>query len=317
MRKVIWCCSAAGVLVTGSFLWLAYYACCCPDSLVGRSMQIIAEASIAMQPFTGLTSMAARTNQASSCANQTASPVDESIPDEPQPVALEPKEEIVILHEIEQDAAPIVIHEDDVMPRNEAVQVAPPSIVLNERNFEIADMQGQEIPSKGCPTVMPHCRDDEDGPVAAPKMPPADGSQATEPSVFKAWMDLYTEKKEEKAPVIEELPPPTELEPQDEPKCQEDSHLHEHYPGCPRTTCPYDIKDRMQKYFNRVWDLNSKVKKKGSEESSEEPPLPGEKAYPSKDCKDKEGCPRTKGVDTMEYRKSDAGLDEYGPGPIH
>ncbi len=327
MGKVIWCCTAASVLATGIFLSLAYYACCCPDSVVGHAMQVIAEASVAMQPLSGVTSMAMRTNHTNAPASETAAPLNECIPDDPQPVAIERQTEEALraqkeegfvfggLHAVEQEAAPIVIHEDDPMPGE---VVAPPAtIVLNERNFEMAEMQGQEVPPKGGPTAMPYCRDDDDEPATPPKMPRAEGGTGMEQNVFKAWMDLFTEGNKEKKPEVEELPPPVEEEPQAEPKCQEDSHLHEQYPGCPRTTCPFSRKDRREKYYKRVWDLDSKLKNKGSEESSEEPPHSGEKPHQSKDCKDKEQCPRTKGVDTMEYRKSDAGLDEYGPGPVH
>lgn len=301
MRKVIWCCLAAGMLAAGSFLSLAFYACRCPESVVGRSMQVIAEASVAMQPLNGLTSMAARTNQ----ANETAPRLDECVPDDPQPVALERKKDefLTQMHEVELDAAPIVIHEDEAPPLE--------TIVLNERNFETADMQGQEIPPKACPTVMPYCRD-EDEPATPPKMPRADAGAEMEHSVFKAWVELFAEGNKEKTPEVEELPPPKEEEPQEEPKCEEDRHLHEQYPGCPRTTCPYTRKERSEKYYQRFWgELESQLKQKGSEESSEEPPHSG------KDRKGKEQCPRTKGVDTMEYRKSDAGLDEYGPGQVH
>jgi hypothetical protein len=315
MRKVIWCCSAAGVLAAGSFLSLAYYACICPDSAVGRSMQVIAEASIAMQPLSGLTSMAVRTNQ----ANETVVPLDECVPDDPQPVALERKVDVLLNSltpdDVQPDAAPIVIHEDDPMPHEEAAPVAAATIVLNERNFETADMQGQEIPPKGSPTTMPYCRDDDEEPVTPPKMPRADASEEMEHSVFKAWMELFAEGSKEKAPDVEELPPPKE-EPQEVPKCEEDRHLHEHYPGCPPTTCPFTDRNHVEQYYKRPWDLDSnfdsKKKKKGSEESSEEPPHSGKKRH-----HDKEESPRTKGVDTMEYRKSDAGLDEYGPGPVH
>jgi hypothetical protein len=329
MRKVIW----------GSFLSLAYYACHCPDSVVGCSMQVIAEASIAMQPLSGLTSMAVRTNQ----ANATAAPLDECIPDDPQPVARERKEEVILNSltpdDVEPDAAPIVIHEDDPMPRQEAAPVAPApmmgqaefkdiEITVNKDNIGSLVFQGQEVPPKGCPTVMPYCRDDEEGPVTPPKMPRAEGSEEAEPSVFKAWIELFAEGSKDKAPEVEELPPPQEEEPQEAPKCEEDRHLHEHYPGCPRTTCPHTGKDRTEKYYERedykrewelystyrkqVWELESELKKKGSEESSEEPPQLGKKQH-----HDKEERPRTKGVDTMEYRKSDAGLDEYGPGQVH
>src|SRR5262249_49475069 len=95
--------------------------------------------------------------------------------------------------------------------------------------------------------------------------------------------------------------------PQAEPKCQEDSHLHEHYPGCPRVTSPYTSKS------NRSY---TPTRKSGTEEASEEPPPEGKKTPRVKVGKTKEEeLPEPK-IDTMEYRKSDAGLNEYGPGPL-
>jgi hypothetical protein len=307
MRKVIWCCSAAAVLTAGSFLSLAFYACRFPDSLVGRSMQVIAEASVAMQPLNGLATLAIRTGHAHAPAHATTDPIDECIPDDPQPVAPEPaKEQAMLTEQISPvterefvEAAPIVINEDDF-----EVDRAPVIPIPNEN----ADMQGQEVPPKGFPLVMPHCQNDEDGPATPPKMPRADAEDETKQTVFKEWMELFAEGKGDKPTTVEELPAPKEEnEEQAEPKCEEDPHLHEHYPGCPHTTCPYI--GRQMKKIKRGWILDGDPKpKKGSEESSEEPRHPGT---------GKEECPRTKGVDTMEYRKSDAGLDEYGPGPLH
>jgi len=58
------------------------------------------------------------------------------------------------------------------------------------------------------------------------------------------------------------------------------------------------------------------MKKRGKEESSEEPPQPAKKQHPSKEGKSKDELRPTQGVDTMEYRPSDGALNEYGPGPI-
>jgi hypothetical protein len=301
MRKLIWCCSVAAVLAAGGFLSLAYYACCCPDSLIGRAMQVIAEASVALQPLTGLTSLAMRANQAHAAVQEAPPPLEECIPADPQPVALEPAQEPE--KGIEQaapgaekefvEAAPIVIGDDDPMPREgEAVVVSAP--------LEADAMQKQEIPPKDCPIVMPYCRDEDDEATPPPVMPHTETGEESEQTVFKAWMELFTEgktnqdSKEDTSAAVEQLPSPLEEGLQAEPKCQEDSHLHEHYPGCPRTTSPY--------------------RSKGKEESSEEPPHSSKK--PSLP-KDKEERPRTKGVDTMEYRPSDAGLDEYGPAQVH
>ncbi len=309
MRKLIWCCSAAGLLATGGFLSLAYYAYRCPDSVVGRSMKVIAQASVAIQPLNGLTSLTARVSRANAPAHDGAGSIEECIPDDPQPLPPEANDEEAgraqkdkefLDREIEADAAPIVIGEEDPMPREEIAEAIPP--------VDGAGMQGKEVPSKSYPVFMPYCSDDEDEPETPPKMPRAEAGDDNKTGAshakvqdgdFKEWMELFEENKEDKTATVEELPAPKKLAPNAEPKCQEDIHRHEHYSGCPRTTCPY------------------LPTKRGGEESSEEPRPPANKSKPSKDCKDKEKCPRTQGVDTMEYRKSDAGLDEYGPGPLH
>lgn len=336
MRKLIWCCSAAGMLAAGGFLSLTYYACCYPQSLVGRSMRTIAEASISLQPLSGLSSLALQANQAGDLPTTPGS-AEECVPDDPQPMAAEPvpQPEVSIakdeLSKDDEQAAPIVIHEDDPMPREDAVQAARATI-------DIAGMRDQELPANASPLVMPYCQDDGEAPVTPPVMPYADAddvqpahaiakkkagdnSEESEDDAFKAWKGLLKPTSDRKfndkynkrawdidphAGPAEELPFPTEEEEsQTEPKCQEDSHRHEHYSGCPRVTCPYTGKS---------YPATVPAKKMGKEESSEEPPTQGKKSSEGK--KGKNETPPNQGVDTMEYRPSDAGLNEYGPGPI-
>jgi hypothetical protein len=292
-------------------------------------MQVIAEASVAMQPLNGLTSLAQRTSQATGVAASVA--IEQDIPDDPQPLAPEPREQIAQQETVNEkvwEAAPIVIHEDDPMPHEAMVPAA-------RENLDPNAVPGQEIPPNGCPIVMPLCQDEDESPVTPPRMPFAEAndhkpvpshtkktggsSEEAESSAFKEWMKFFKEdkgKKEDKPSTVEELPPPTEEEPQSDGKCQEDSHRNEQYPGCPRVTCPYSSKDTREQYFKRVWDLDPKMNKKGKEEASEEPPQPDRKPHDHKESKDKEQPLRTKGVDTMEYRPSDGGLNEYGPGPL-
>lgn len=318
MRKLIWYCSAAGVLAAGGFLSLAYYACRCPSSTVGRSMRTIVEASLAMQPLSGLASMAMHTNSSDSLTQETAGSDEECIPDDPQPIVSERKEEVIIkLHAIDEvppEAAPIVIVEEDTVP---VVQPVPSTI-------EIPAIQGAQMVANGCPIVMPYCQDDGEPPITPPIMPRADeedkpvaanekqadaSSDESENKEFKEWMKLFEEgAKKDKRSTAEALPTPTEEEPQTEPKCQEDSHLHEHYSGCPRVTCPYTGKS---------YPVCEPSKQVGTEEISEEPPQLDKKLHPGKAGQETEECPRTPGVDTMEYRKSDGGLNEFGPGPLH
>jgi hypothetical protein len=316
MRKAIWCCSAAGVMSAAGFLSLAYYACRCPDSLVGRSMQLIAEASLAMQPLDGLTSLAMHSSQANTSVCEAAGAVEECIPDDPQPIAPEPKEPLVIeeVNEIEVEAAPIVIGEEEPTPREEATPFIPGPINFNGPATDQAEIQAPEVPSKGCPIVMPYCQDDGAQLIPPPRMPGAEAgdkpaSANSEETGFKEWLKLFDEGKQDKSPTSEELPAPVEDEaPQAELKCQEDSHLHEHYPGCPRVTCPY---------IGKSYPSRTPPRKSGTEEASEEPPQEEKESHRRKVGKPKEEELPVPNVDTMEYRKSDAGLNEYGPGPLH
>lgn len=294
MRKVIWCCSVAGVLSAVGFLSLAYYACRCPDSLVGRSMQVIAEASVAMQPLNGITSLARHSSQTNTADSETAGSVEECIPDDPQPIAPEPTGKVVTLDKIEVEAAPIVIGEEESMPREEAAPVV------------VAPLDGSK--PKGCPIIMPYCQDDGDKPIVLGTGDEKSSSEDAEGATFKEWMKLFNTSKKDKSSPTEELPAPVEEpEPQAEPKCQEDIHLHEHYPGCPRVTCPYTGKSERS---------CTPVRKSGTEEASEEPPHEKKKLPRLKVGKTGEDELPAPNVDTMEYRKSDAGLNEYGPGPL-
>jgi hypothetical protein len=313
MRKLLWCCSAAGVLALGGMFSATYYGYCYPDSTVGRCITTAATASIAMQPVSSLASMMARASHLAMNPHETAAAVggnEECIPEDPQPVApeeIEPRIAQEAGNDFQAEGAPIVIHEDEPLPQDVEPQVPATVDITGLKN-------GPDGPDNVCPLVMPYCTDDDEQPAVKPVMPFAEEDEqkpaATEESEdkgFKEWMKLFEGSgQENKSSPAEVLPLPQE-EPQSEPKCQEDVHLHEHYSGCPRTTCPYTGKS---------YPSCPPATKSGKEESSEEPPLPHRVKKHSLKEKSKDSCPHTEGVDTMEYRPSDGGLNEYGPGPL-
>jgi hypothetical protein len=310
MRKLLWCCSAAGVLALGGMFSATYYGYCHPDSTAGRCLITAANSSIAMQPISSLASVVARASHEAMNPHETA-PVggnEECIPADPQPVA---PEAIEILgaqepgSDIHADGAPIVIHEDEPFPPDVEPQVPATVDITGLQN-------GPGAPDHVCPLVMPYCTDDDEQPAVKPVMPLAQDDEKTpateesEDKGFKEWMKLYEGTgKESKSSPVEELPAPQE-QPQSEPKCQEDIHIHEHYSGCPHTTCPYTGKS---------YPSCPSTTKPGKEESSEAPALHKTKKHSFKG-KSKDSCPHTEGVDTMEYRPSDGGLNEYGRGPL-
>jgi hypothetical protein len=307
MRKLIWCGSIAGVVAASGFLSLCYYACRHPDSIVGRGMCAIADASISMQPLSGLASLVVKPNP----AHETNGSAEECVPDDPQPVAVE-KVEMRLEATIERN---FEVEEEIVIPEAEVPNKAKIAQVVDA----MIDDNLRELPAANGQVIMPPCRDGDAEPMPPPRMPladevvekpteakkPTEAPEKSEDGVFAAWKKLF-ETGEEKPNTAETLPYPTEEE--SEPKCEEDSHRHEQYPGCPRVTCPYTGKSYP----------TNPAKSAGKEESSEEPKeRPHHKPHSYKIDKDKDDFPHPMGVDTMEFRKSDAGLNEYGPGPIH
>ncbi|HEY7153926.1 MAG TPA: hypothetical protein VH575_08185 [Gemmataceae bacterium] len=311
MRKLFWCCSAAGVLALGSLFTAAYYAYREPDSVVGLCITTTTNASVAVQPVSGLISMVARASHHLINPRETASvagPNDECVPEDPKPVAAEPVEIVRVETrgwDVETEAPPIIIPEDDPMPPEHEQWIVPATIELSGLS------NGADIV---CPMVMPYCSDGDEQAANKPVMPytedddkkPATASEDSEDSEFKEWSKFFEgadQADEKKDGPAEELPSPTE-EPSAEPKCQEDSHIHEHYPGCPCTTCPYTGKSYPC----------TPAKKSGKEESSEEPVHHHRSLKHS--GKDEDILPHPAGVDTMEYRPSDGALNEYGRGPL-
>jgi hypothetical protein len=302
MRKLLWCCSAAGILAAGGLFAAMYFACRCPDSTIGRFVYTAATVTFTLHPVRGLASLVDSAHRNAALSSDMAGSIEECIPADPQPIEPEQADENNVAKDEElppPEPAAIVIPEDEPMPRIDVAE-APPSTI------DITGFQGQEMSDRSCPMVMPYCVDDDE-PMPQPRMPyadagkkQADGSEASEDDAFKAWMKLFDEgSKETKGTDAEELPPPQE-EPKSDSKCEEDIHRHEQYPGCPHVTCPYTGKS---------YPARAPMKKRGKEESSEEPDG-------SKRPGAKEGTPRTQGVDTMEYRPSDGGLNEYGRGPF-
>ena len=324
MRKLFWCCSAAGLLVVGGMFSVSYYACRNPESAVSHCLTTAANTSVVIQPVVGIGSVVARaTDHVMKPHGPAACPagsVEECVPADPEPVTLEKAREPADAGAIEKPQthvpAPIVIPEEEPMPREEPP--APP--------FETLKV---DLSKSACPVVMPYCVDDDD-PMPKPRMPYADGEknkgaeEEAEDGVMKAWKEFFKDAgPDNQLGSSEESAAAPAEKPSAEPKCQEDSHMHEHYPGCPSTTCPNTgkshpsvtpdkkPKDRAEPSRKKVWEFEEE-----SEMPPEKPKEHGKKAAPAKGCEGKNACPRTQGVDTMEYRRSDGGLNEYGPGPF-
>jgi hypothetical protein len=286
MRKLFWCCTAAGVAAAGGVFAAARYTCCHPESAVARGVAV-------------------------AC---TGAP---QLPEIPTPYPACPAEECdgdgAVTKADTPAPAPIVIHEDDPTEAQCPYDHGPGemchhAVLCPPAQADKADLSGPTTAAygdehfPGCPMVMPYCTEEEAPPHEVLGMPcPAD--EAVEDAFFSFWMGWFRMT----GPVtIETAEPPLD----ETPKCEEDRHYYEHFSGCPYLgPCkPADHRSGPS--------VRPPLKGKGQDDCCEPPqalrihkahyngpPLPGE------------DCPKHPEVDTMEYRRSDGGLNEFGPGP--
>jgi hypothetical protein len=288
MRKLFWCCTAAGVMAAGGVFAGARYACHDPKATLAQG---VASATTVVPALL-------HSQLCSDCAAGECE-TDEAAAAEPQPVA-----------EVEFPApagspAPIVIREDD--PAEEqapcdhaAGQPGSTAALCPAAVVEASEFQGptpaafDDEHSPACPTVMPYCTDEQVEQPPAPHMPYAQEKGQTPEQPFSPWLGLGKGTGEG------HMPP-----------CQEDSHYYEHYSGCPY------VAPRQSEYLPHPAPAVAPPTGRGGDECwdmTAPAPKVHKVKYQAGPC-GKEDCPRHPEVDTMEYRKSDGGLNEYGPGP--
>lgn len=321
MRKLIWCCTAAGVVAGGAVCAVARQACC-PQAAVSQGA---AAAIRLMHPLVGLALGAGRLAYGPTGEETVAlAPAEEEIPAEPKPVAApEPEGQcpapgsapITILEE-EQPAATgsILAFEagEPPMPGGCAVApvvtgtLCPPATVAIDPGQPQAVECPAEDPASTCPMSMPYCTDEEATADSPPPMPRADEEPAAAAcSFFQFFTGFFGASKGS-----------SEVQPAagpggDAPSCQEDEHYYEHYSGCPysgyhvpSSRCPVTPIDAEP------------AKRPGQDECSEEQGAKKHKVHHRGPDASGEERPAHPDVDTMEYRRSDGGLNEYGPGPF-
>jgi hypothetical protein len=182
-------------------------------------------------------------------------------------------------------SAPIVIRDEEPTDATLHPMCLPST---EEETAPVRKLAAAE-PASACPLMMPYCTD-EDQPAMALEMPhtakTACGKTGCLPSCETS-----------------EFPWP-----EDSPKCQEDAHYHEQYSGipyvAPKAESPTPIKSKVPSV-------------QPGQEHCKQPGASGPKMHKARYrggpiCP--ENCPGHPDIDTMEYRKSDGGLNEYGPG---
>ena len=203
MRKVFWCCLAAGAIVCCAF-WAAAYVSQHPDSSLGRVAMVAAHATGAAAP------------QAAHSVNQSSIETDELIPADPVPIDDAPPLPTPGTHvpaEIAGMLTPpaIVIHDEQpisVFPKLNAKTAARVASATVETTTTPSETTGvsESLKPRG-PLVMPYCHD-EPAPImphcvdeeAIPAMPsaPADDMQkvsgAARPQfdALAFWMGFFS-----------------------------------------------------------------------------------------------------------------------------
>jgi hypothetical protein len=198
MRKVFWCCLAAGAAVCCAF-WAAAYISQNPDSSLGRVALVASQATCDPLP------------QTAHSGNVGAAETDELIPADPVPVddaPAIPEPGSHVPPEIAGLLTPplIVIHDEDalsVFPSASAKtdpKSTPPTVDVAGASGNTADIS-ESMKPRG-PLVMPYCKDNVGEPVmpycteddSVPTMPPAPVedmekvSKASGRDVFAFWM---------------------------------------------------------------------------------------------------------------------------------
>ncbi len=314
MRKLFWCCTAAGVVAAGG-IYTAARQGCCPQAVASTA----ATAGLHFfHPLARLGVTAGRFARGPAAEETlTRAARDEGeVPDEPRPVQAE----------LVRRPAPIVIAEEEPAldrPLNpEACEPArpecavapmatgklcPPATVNGNPGQAPAVECRTEDQAPTCPMVMPYCTDEEATAETAPPMPRADEEPAFGANAkvqFPFWVEGRKAGKEE-----QQTNGPARGD--DTPNCQEDEHYYEHYSGCPYTG--YHLPS--QRCPGTPIDPEPTKRPNQDECSEESAPRKHKVNHPGKSVESEE-CPVHPDVDTMEFRRSDGGLNEYGPGPF-
>jgi hypothetical protein len=306
MHKLFWCCTAAGVLAAGGVYTAVRHGCGC-ETVLTHSAAAATAATRMMHPLVGLGVAAGRCLRGHGTEETLtqAAPDEGAAPDEPVPAP------IVIPEEEPAAAGHLRIPEVEISDQLGKGETAPEGGVCVPGNSYQAGGIELAAPPTGappCPMVMPHCTDEEAPACLVPPMPYADEEPAVGGNpLSNFWMGLFGQAKEDGG--IEETAEPARID--DAPNCQEDAHYYDHYSGCPYTGY------HLPSHRCPVTPIEAEpARRPGQDECSEEPASKKHKVHHSGPGAENEECPRHPDVDTMEYRRSDGGLNEYGPGPF-
>jgi hypothetical protein len=198
--------------------------------------------------------------------------------------------------------APIVIQEEDP-PGVEASEAGPAHMCTGAAvgSSPASAICGNEhLP--GCPMEMPYCTD-EDAPLAEELPMPRIESTQTPSQPIPFWIGFFGSSAQD---ICESSKTPGSQQ----PRCEVDLQYFEDLCGCPAAA------PAQAKRAKLATPTVAPQKNRGQDECSEQAcPKIHKVNHPGSPFPFEE-APKRPDVDTMEYRKSDGKLNEYGPGPF-
>lgn len=290
--RILWTFCALVVAAAGGVYWSLN----APESMLGRLVSRCCSGA----------RTSSTTYRTCGCQIIEDAPLDE-IPSDPTPIE-EPLNVAAASNIDPVSPPPIVISEDEL-----------PSGPVAIETVDLAIYKGPAAPAEGpaCPLTMAYCEED---------LPPM--AFVGEGEESEADADSARVENDEKSEGEDCSDAECAIHEAVAPRCEESRHYHEHYSGCPATgSCPYSGCYGADRHNLIPPPVKSPEPKSevGQTEESEEPPhdstdeTPGPQSHKSLKPNDNatdswQGA--SPEVDTMEYRRSDGNLGEFGPGPV-
>jgi hypothetical protein len=292
MGKRIWLWAAGGLLATGGVYLSARNACVTDGPLARVAAGTACTACCVLASHQATETGEPGKPPAASDAGPTPAAAADPAPTSPAPPP-------IVIREEEPPAAEQC--EPDAGTNESA---AGRTMVAASTDFPARPSPVAEDRVAAAPPRMPYCGENvaPEAPAAAPHMPRADQGPADDSSwaefIEACGWPLTPEESIEAAKA-----------PDGPATCREDPRRHDDYSGCP---CPnaartVPVSGKRGAPVDKGADTCGKP-------SAKDGPQMYKAHHPGDWKKREEDCPRHPEVDTMEYRRTDGGLNEYGRG---
>jgi hypothetical protein len=211
MRKVIWSCTALGIVAVGGLCWLAQHVMYHPDSSLGRGLSTVSRVTVLANPTTGIApTLAGKIWHTSTTLNgeDAQEPNLDEIPADPTPTVA--------------DVAPLVVIPDEDPGVEPPVPNIPPPHEL--ATFHTPDGKNElTVAPQACPMKMPYCTDND---IHEDELPPPSEEKAEPVVQFplgfkpKLWNGTLPPPSEEKDEPVSTISDTCKKDCQDACPCQ-------------------------------------------------------------------------------------------------